>query len=446
MAAHVQSAMCTNDLGDMDFSDVSSTYLRLVVEGLFGIRINHLDDLIYIQPGFPVAWEHASLTLGDIALDYHRQGSHEVFTVHSDRTERKRLRIPMRASDIEAVMLDGEPVPHEIVSAPNNSFITVETDKVGRFQLRVMHGNGAIPTVACPESVVTGGRIAFELKGATLVEVFDVSEALEDITVVGNKVYATAKDAAGDHTLFLHATVGEYDAWLAADYDIVKEEPKLPPLTDKPFVPVDISAYFNCNMTEVHEKDYLSPRPKGFSMSLYRNGRYSHNAPQARKVKNANGKLVMEIEDSFFRNAGGTVYSPSGIPFATPATGENLACVSIFDVFPTALTVPLEGTGEEIAILFIASAFNLHTGVENVRVTVEYADGTKENTSLMYPTAIDDWLTSALTTESEVFYFSNTAHASVKRIRIDPKRALAAIKIEAIANEVIFGVAGISVK
>lgn len=446
MAAHVQSAMCTNDLGDMDFSDVSSTYLRLVVEGLFGIRINHLDNLITIQPGFPAAWEHASLTLGDIALDYHRHGSCEVFNVHSERTEKKQLRIPMRASDIEAVMLDGVPVPYEIVPAPNNSFIMVETEKVGRFQLRVMHGNGAIPTVTSPESVIAGGRISFSLSGAELVDVFDVSEALENVTVVGNKVYATAKDVPGDHTLFLHATVGEYDAWLAADYDIVKEEVALPPLSDRPFVPVDISAHFNCNMTEVHEKDYLSPRPRGFSMSLYRNGRYSHNAPQAGKVKNASGKLVMDVEDSFFRNAGGTVYSPSGIPFATPATGENLACVSIFDVFPTALTVPLEGTGEEIAILFIASTFNLHAGVENVRVTVEYADGTKEDTSLFYPAAIDDWLTSALTTESEVFYFNDTAHASVKRIRIDPKRTLAGIKIEAIANEVIFGVAGISVK
>lgn len=446
MAAHVQSPMCTCDLGDMDFSDVSSTYLRLVVEGLFGIRINHLDNLITVQPGFPAAWEHASLTLGDIALDYHRHGSCEVFNVHSERREKKQLRIPMRASDIEAVMLDGVPVPYEIVSAPNNSFILVETEKVGRFQLRVMHGNGELPTVTSPESVTAGGRISFLLAGAALIDVFDVSEALENVTVVGNKVYATAKDVPGDHTLFLHATVGEYDAWLAADYDIVKEEVALPPLSDRPFVPVDISAHFNCNMTEVHEKDYLSPRPKGFSMSLYRNGRYSHNAPQAGKVKNASGMLVMDVDDSFFRRAGGTIYSPSGIPFATPATGENLACVSIFDVFPTALTVPLEGTGEEIAILFIASTFNLHAGVENVRVTVEYADGTKEDTSLVYPAAIDDWLTSALTTESEVFYFNDTAHASVKRIRIDPKRALAAIKIEAIANEVIFGVAGISVK
>ena len=351
----------------------------------------------------------------------------------------------MRASDIEAVMLDGEPVPYEIVAAPNNSFIMVETDKVGRFQLRVMHGSGEIPTVTFPSSVMAGGKISFTLNGAALVEVFDVSEALEDVTVVGNKVYATAKDVPGDHTLFLRAVNGEYDAWLAADYDIEKQEQVLPPLADKPFFPVDISPFFNCNMTEVHEKDYLSPRPKGFSMSLYRNGRYSHNAPQARKIKDENGKLVMEIDDSFFRNSGGTVFSPSGIPFKTPAVGENLACVSIFDVFPTTITFPLDGKGQEIAILFIASAFNLHTGVENIRVTVNYADGTTSDTSLAYPSAIDDWLTAALTTESEVFYFNNASHASVKKIRIDPDKTLAGLKIEAVANEVIFGVAGISI-
>ncbi len=446
MAAHVQSPMCTNDLGDMDFSDVSSTYLRLLVEGLFGIRINHLDGCIYIQPGFPDAWEHASLTLADLAIDYNRKGSYEVFTVYSDRTERKQLRIPMRASDIEAVMLDGVPVPYTVAPAPNGSFIFVETEKVGRFQLRVMHGKTALPSLTHPERVMAGGRISFALEGATLTEVVDVSETLEDITVVGNRVYATAKDIPGDHTLFLRASCGAYDAFLAADYVIEAEEAKLPPLSDKPFVPVDISKLFNCNMTEVHEKDYLSPRPEGFSMSLYRNGRYSHNAPEARKVKDANGNLVMDIKDSFFREAGGTVTSPSGIPFATPAVGENLACVSIYDVFPTAIDIPLDGTGEELAILFIASAFNLHAGVENVRVTVEYADGTRENTSLYYPTAIDDWLTAALTTESEVFYFSDTAHAAVKRIRIDPERTLASVKIEAIANEVIFGVAGISIK
>lgn len=438
MAPHVQSTRCTCDLGDMDFTDVSSTYLRLVVEGLFGIRINNLDNCIYIQPGFPNEWENASLTLGDIALHYTRRGNQEIFNIHCDREEKKLIRIPMRSTEIETVLLDGEPISYKIAAAPNNSFLIIEVEKVGRFQLRVMHGGDAVPEVVCPVSVIPGNRIVFEVKDGDITDVFDVSETLEDITVVGNKVYAKAKDVAGDHTLFIRAVSGEYDTWLAADYDIVNEETEEKPLEDKPFVPVDISKFFNCNMTEVHEQSYIQPRPEGFSMGMFRNGRFSHNWNQY-------GIHTAYVEDSLFRNSGGIVHSPSGIPFATPAENENLACVSIFETFPTDITIPLDGKGQEIAILFIASTFCLHAYVEDVRITVTYKDGTTEDTKLVYPLSIDDWLTSALTTEAEIFYFNNFNHATVKRIRIDPDKELESIKVEAIANEVIFGVAGISI-
>lgn len=438
MAPHVQSARGTCDLGDMDFTDVSSTYLRLVIEGLFGIRINALDDVIRIEPGFPSEWEHASLTLKDIALYYTRKGNQEIFNIHSERKEKKLLRIPMRSTGIEAVLLDGEPVSYEIVAAPNNSFLKLSVDKVGRFQLRVMHGGDALPTLVCQNSVLPGNRIAFEVQGADVVDVFDVSEALEDVKIVGRKVYARAKDVPGDHTLFLRARVGEYDAWLAADYDILAEEVALAPLADKPFVPVDISRFFNCSMTEVHEQAYLSPRPLGYSMGLHQNGRYSHNY-------NHGPAGTAYVDDSLFRNSGGTVCTPSGIPFATPAENDNLACVSIFDVFPTEMTVPLDGRGQEVAVLFVASTFHLHAYVENARITVTYADGTSQESKLVYPLSIDDWITPALTTEAEIFYFSNYNHATVKRIRLDPDKELSSIKIEAIANEVILGVAGISV-
>lgn len=438
LASHVQSARCTSDLGDLDFTDVSSMYLRLVVEGLFGIRINNLDDRVSITPAFPEDWEHASLTLADLALQYTRKGNQEIFTIHTERTEKKYIRIPMRAADLEAVLVDGAPVDYKIVAALNQSFLVVEMDKVGRFQLRVMHGSSLVPTLTYQNVVLPGNKIIFEVQNADLVEAFDVSQTLADVTIVGNKVYAKAKDIPGDHTIFLRAASGEYDAWLAADYKIEKEETAEEPLEEKLFAPVDISQYFNCNMTQVHEQAYIHPRPKGFSMSLYQNGRYSHNW-------NQRGRNVVYVDDAYFRNAGGTVYSPSGIPFATPAENENLACVSIFDVFPTDITVPLDGKGQEVAVLFIASTFCMQSYVENARITVTYADGAETHTKLIYPLNIDDWLTSALTTEAEIFYFNHFNHATVQRIRIDPSKELASIKIEAVANEVILGVAGVSI-
>lgn len=438
MAAHIQSPMGTSDFGDLDFSDVSSTYLRLVVEGLFGIRINNLDGFVRIAPGFPEDWEHASLTLKDISLHYSRRGNHEVFDICCEREEKKLIKIPMRSTAVDAVLVDGKNVPYEISAAPDNSFITVEVNKAGRFQLRIMHGKGAVPEIVAPGSALAGNKVVFEVSGGAITEICDVSETLEDVVVVNNKVYARVKDIAGDHILFIRTSAGEYDAWLAADYDIVNEDTVEDAIEDRPFETVDISGFFNCNMKDVHEKAYTSPRPEGFSMSMFQNGRYSHNWNQY-------GRNVAYVDDSSFRNSGGVVHSPSGIPFATPAENENLACVSIFDVFPTEMTVPLSGKGQEVAVLFVASTCCLHSYVENARITVTYADGTSTHTKLVYPLNIDDWLTSALTTEAEIFYFSNFNHATVQRLRIDSGKELESIKIEAVANEVILGIAGISI-
>ncbi|MBE6689383.1 MAG: hypothetical protein E7588_08960 [Ruminococcaceae bacterium] len=438
MAPHVQSALCTSDLGDLDFSDVSSTYLRLVIEGLFGIRINNLEGYVYIQPGFPDEWDNASLTLKDIALHYTRKGNAEILNIYCDKNEKKLIRIPMRSGSIESVMLDGVPVSYKTVAHPNNSFIVVEIDKIGRFQLRVMHGCAPVPTVTYPENVLAQNRMVFEVKDAVITDIFDVSETLHDIKIVCNKVYATAKDTFGKHTLFLRTASGEYDAWLAADYTIEQEKNEEVPLESKPFDPVDISNFFNCNMTEVHEQAYIRPRPEGYSMGLFQNGRYSHNWNQM-------GRHVVYVDDTMFRTSGGIIHSPSGIPFITPENGKNLACVTMFDTFPTQVTVPLGGKGQEIAVMFIASTNCMLSHVENARITVTYTDGTSQHVKLVYPFNIDDWLTSALTTEAEIFYFSNVNHATVQRIRINPEKELADIKIEAVANDVILGVAGISI-
>ena len=437
MAAHVQSELCSNDMGDLDFTDVSSTYLRLMVEGLFGIRINTLDECVMIAPNFPSDWDHASLTLKDISLNYNRTGSMETYDIYCDRTDKKCIRIPMISSYIEAVMFDGEPISYEIKAAPNNSFLMIETDNVGRFQLRVMHGKGALPSLKFTDMVLAGNEFSFEVRGGELVAYKDICETLENITVVGNKIYAKTKNIPGHHTVFIRAKVGEYDAWLAADYEIVEKEVKEEPLPQKTFEPIDISAFFNCKMTEVHDQEYLSPRPEGYSIGVFPNGRYAWEW-------NHRGHNKVCIDDSSLRAANGLVHTTSGIPFITPAENENLACVSLWDNFPTEITIPLSDTAQEIAILFVATTNAMQTQVENVRITVAYDDDQSESVKLIYPKNIDDWLVPALQKENETFYFSEYNHAIVQRLRLDSDKKLANIKIEAIANEVIMGIMGVS--
>ncbi len=438
MAAHVQSVLGTNDMGDLDFTDVSSTYLRLMVEGLFGIRIRALDDCMVIAPGFPESWEQASLVLKDISLSYQKTGRTEIFDICCDKEIKKCIKIPMISSDIETVLLDGEVTPYEIQAMPNHSFLVVTTEKAGRLQLRVMHGKGAIPKLTFAREVLAGNEFCFAVTDGKLIESFDISESLENVTVIGNKIYAKAKNLPGHHTLFIRVQQDEYDAWLAADYEILKKEAPEESLSELPFEPVDISSFFNCNIMDVHQQEYLSPRPEGYSIGVFANGRYAWEW-------NHGGHNQLVVDDSDLRNAGGKVTTKSGIPFLTPETGENLACVSIWDNFPTEATIPLSGKAQELAVLFVSTTNAMQTDVENVRMTVQYADGGEEKVSLVYPRNIDDWLVPALQKENESFYFNDYNHATVQRIRLDSDRELSGLSIEAVANEVIMGVMGVSI-
>ena len=436
---HVQSAQGTADNASLDFTDVTSTYLRLVVEGLYGIRINTLDDVVNIAPNFPSDWNSASLAIKDISLNYNKIGNTEILDICCDRQGTKRIKLPMLSTQIETVLIDGKPARYQVQAGVNNSFVIVETQKIGRFQLRLTHCDNKLPTVEFSKKVIATNKIVFEVKGGTVVDINDINQVLEDVTVINDKVYAKTKDVSGNYTLFIRVKKGEYDSYIACDYQIVKvDKEKVKYQDGKDFMPIDISKHFNLNMKDVHNQEYLSPRPEGYSIGMFPNGRYAWDW-------NHKGHNEIYIDDSALRNAKGLVYTQSGIPFITPEENENLACVSIWDNFPTQTTFDLDGNAKELAVLFVATTNAMQSHVENARIVVEYQDGTTEKVSLVYPFNFDDWLTPAFQTENESFYFNHYNHATVQRIKLDQNKRLKNVKVEAVANEVILGVLGISI-
>ena len=157
-----------------------------------------------------------------------------------------------------------------------------------------------------------------------------------------------------------------------------------------------------------------------------------------------NNKKLKSIIDKL-EEGRGVFYSPSGIGFSTPAKGSNVACASIWDNFPTSIEIPLKGKASELAVFFIGVTNPMQSRVENARFTVTYLDGSTETVSLVNPDNFDDWLNAALQTQNETVYFSDYNHGMVQRIELDPKKELAKLSMEAVANEVIIGLLGISV-
>ncbi len=427
--------------GATDFTDINSMYLRLIVEGLFGIRFNLLDSKILVAPNFPLEWEHANLKVADASLEYQRKDQKEIFYFQSDAKANRIFSIPLRSSKIKDVYLNNHTVEYRIEPGIGSSKLIVESQQTGDIKLEINYASKPLSKLAYQRNVSSGQRIEFRIDRGLITEIKDPSRCLNGIKQSKMTINAEVNGIPGNHTVFIRIKDRDWDGWLAADI-IIDKKPHVIKTTrgnGKSFRPVDISSYFNIHLNEIHKLEYWNPRPKGYSIMAKLNGRFGWDWNQA-----GSGKVV--VDDSKLRSCGGEYVTDNGIRFLTPGKGHNAACISIWENFPDETSFRLSGKGKELAVFFIGVTNPMQSRVENARFTVEYSDGTEEKVSLINPVNFDDWLVAAVQQKNETQYFSDYNHGIIQRIPLDPFKELKALKVRAIANEVITGILGISIR
>lgn len=166
---------------------------------------------------------------------------------------------------------------------------------------------------------------------------------------------------------------------------------------------------------------------------------------------------------------GGRLTLPTGIPFATPGSGETpkVAFTSHWDNYPAELTVALAGRARRVHLLMAGSTNWMQSRLDNGEVIATYADGTTTRLALHNPTTwgpIDqDYFIDGgafarpepvpLRIELKTAHiragtpadFSRTrakipgGAATVLALPLDPTRELRSLKVRTLANEVVIG-------
>ena len=357
--SHVSAASGAQDEGDIDFTDVSSCYLRTLFEGLWGVEFRLCDNRITFAPQIPSDWQTASLTLPQATLAIQHEAMCDILTVSCCVEAEKVIILPQRHQIVDQVALNGKEVNFRIES--NRIFLN---------------------TVLC---------------GTLEVKIFYT-------------------DAA---------------QFIPADNQIrVPECGRLET--------VDISQYFNASLTGIHNQEFRSPRPAGYSIGLRRNGRYAWEW-------NHYGHNALHVDDSLLRQARGTFTTMSGIPFKTPETGANTVAVSVWDNFPTQMEIPLTGKAERVHILFCGTTNAMQSEVVNARIKLKTAESDIV-LDLIPPENFDDFLIATYQRKLESVYLSDGTHALHAVIDIPADTELSALHIEGVANEAILMLLGVTVE
>ena len=141
---------------------------------------------------------------------------------------------------------------------------------------------------------------------------------------------------------------------------------------------IDISQYFNAHVDDIFKNDYLSPRPPytTLEMPLHGIGQWCHP------------ERMVTIEDDGFRAKleKGLFDTGLGFSFLSPKTGQNIVYTSLWDNYPDAIAIPLEGKAHAAWLLLAGSTNEMQSRIDNAIIVATYQDGSSDTLRLENPT------------------------------------------------------------
>ncbi len=423
---HVLSAQGGTDDGDIDFTDVSSTYLRLLIEGLWGVRIDLVKGEVRFTPQLPDDWRDAHLELPSASVSLHREKLVDNFVFAAQAGAEKRIRLPLRYAEVDQIFVNGAQIPYAIVPGIGKAFAEFSVD-AAKADVKVYYRPVEYPKLAQSKITTYAGNVHdIAVSGGAIEEIIDWSNALVRI---GDSTVKVA-DKTGQNDLLVKVSNGSVACFLPLALDIrqIVEKKVVAPFTESQMV--DLAPYFNASLTTIHDQKFTSPRPQTYSIGMRLNGRYAWEW-------NHFGHNALVVDDALLRNAHGKLTTPSGIDFATPETGNNAVTVSLWENFPTKIEIPLTGKARELDLLLCGTTHAMQSGVVNAKITIVYADQSIRVVELRPPFNFDDFLVGAFQTQNETLYFSAGTHGMIQKIELDPQKELKTLSLEAVANEVI---------
>jgi len=191
-----------------DFADPIAMTARSLVEGLFGIRPNALQKELLIVPGFPTAWDHASIRTPDLQISFRRESHRDLYSIEPNLLSgmRLKMRLPARLSGIQTITVNGKNISWKNLDASVGlPMIEFEVESQEKYQIEIFWSGAAIEH-SNTQQLLTGEAFQLQIPNIKIVKIQDASEVLENYQLQSNGLHANLKPIPGKHLIFSSTT------------------------------------------------------------------------------------------------------------------------------------------------------------------------------------------------------------------------------------------------
>ncbi len=208
-----------------DFADPIGMTSRTLVEGLFGIQPNALENRLTIQPGFPVEWNSASIEIPDASIAFTREKNTDSYEIKTHFTTKMDLKFVAKIpyENIKSVTINGEKATWKTISdAVGSPQLIVESPYNESYKVSITWEGEKLEEPQLDKVYCIGESIKLQTKKAKIIDIYDPQTALSEISKTNSELKANLKTKE-DATFFVKLQQGNTTWWSPINL-IVKPE------------------------------------------------------------------------------------------------------------------------------------------------------------------------------------------------------------------------------
>lgn len=446
-----------------DFGDNVHMFARAVVEGLYGYAPDYPNGRVRLQPAFPSAWTRAAIETPDFALSYQQADDSDRYRLTLARAADVEFRLPVRAEKIRRLTLNGRPVEGAVEPGFGCPYLVLRVPSGTTAEL-VIELSGRRPQSA-PIAVAgrVGEEVCLRVAAGRVDEWRDLHHVLLAAGAEGSALRGRLAARPGHHLVLAKCTIGDLPHWQVFQLHLTDPLAERRQLDRTPraahpgstWACLDLAPQHNGDVRTIFQQRYLSPRPSTCSVRLGVDGYSAWTFPYWNLPP-------PEIDLSFvpsLTDAPGRLRTPANVPFAPVAELRNIAFTSLWDNWPTAVTVPVGRAADTIWLLVAGSTFPMQTQIANAEFRFDYADGVTERLALVPPFnfwMLSPWGGCDYSYEHDAFclppqpppqvQLGRNCRAMVLAWKLRAGVPLASVTLETLSQDVVIGLMGVSLE
>lgn len=367
-----------------DFADPIAMAGRTLVEGLFGVLPDALNNRLLIKPGLPKQWNHASLSTPDLQFAFKRNGLTDEYNIQPKFTKQLNLELilPAYREFVESVKVNGKNVNWKnvdsIVGVPS---LQLNVAAAKSYSIIIKWKGNAFEQPVCKKAYYKKELLQVKLNNAMITNVYQPVEVLHNLIWSANIVSGNVADAELNH-LYLQMKQGQFTWFQPLQFSLIEDESFFDKevTAEAKFEKIALSPYFNDEVNRIFKNEYLSPRPSVPTLQQPTQGIGNWAYPLTTANINDSGlRVKASVKNEI-------VFS-NKVPFATPSQlkEKNIVFTSMWDNYPDSVVIDLNGSSSHAFFLMAGSTNPMQSRMVNGVIRVNYTDGTHDDLELKNP-------------------------------------------------------------